>query len=40
VETSEIHVVWPPNRYLPSKTRVAIDALVAEVSPLLEPPDG
>ena len=40
VETSEIHVVWPPNRYLPSKTRVAIDALVAEVSPMLEPPNG
>ena len=40
VETSEIHVVWAPNRYLPSKTRVTIDALVAEVSPLLEAPHG
>lgn len=28
---TEIHVVWPKTRYLPSKTRVAIDALVSEV---------
>ena len=27
----EIHAVWPKSRYLPSKTRVAIDALVAEI---------
>lgn len=37
VETSEIHVVWPHSRYLPSKTRAAIDALVASVPPLLDP---
>jgi DNA-binding transcriptional LysR family regulator len=37
VETSEIHAVWPHNRYLPSKTRAAIDALVAEVPALLDP---
>ncbi|MEJ6007050.1 LysR family transcriptional regulator [Paucibacter sp. AS339] len=28
---SEIHAVWPQSRYLPSKTRVAIDALVAGI---------
>jgi DNA-binding transcriptional LysR family regulator len=37
VETSEIHAVWPHSRYLPSKTRAAIDALVAEVPARLDP---
>jgi DNA-binding transcriptional LysR family regulator len=32
----EIHAVWPHSRYLPSKTRAAIDALAAEVPPLLD----
>lgn len=27
----EIHAVWPQSRYMPSKTRVAIDALVAGI---------
>lgn len=27
---TEIHAVWPHTRYLPAKTRVAIDALVAQ----------
>ena len=35
---SEIHAVWPQSRYLPSKTRVAIDALVAHVPQLLGEP--
>ncbi len=28
---AEIHAVWPKTRYLPSKTRAAIDALVAQI---------
>ena len=28
---TEIHAVWPQAHYLPSKTRAAIDALVAEI---------
>lgn len=28
---TEIHVVWPQSHYLPTKTRAAIDALVAEI---------
>ncbi|MDB5766192.1 MAG: Transcriptional regulator, LysR family [Collimonas fungivorans] len=32
---TEIHVVWPQSRYLPTKTRVAIDALVAEIPPMM-----
>jgi DNA-binding transcriptional LysR family regulator len=31
VLATEIHAVWPQTRYLPSKTRAAIDALVAEI---------
>ena len=27
----DIHAVWPQSRYLPSKTRVAIDALAAKI---------
>jgi DNA-binding transcriptional LysR family regulator len=34
----EIHAVWPHTRYLPSKTRAAIDALVAAIPPLLAAP--
>jgi len=33
--TSDIHVVWPQTRYLASKTRVTIDALIAEVPTLV-----
>jgi len=29
--TSEVHALWPKNRHLPSKTRVAVDALVGEL---------
>lgn len=29
--TMDIHVIWPKTRYLPSKTRVAIDTLVSEI---------
>jgi DNA-binding transcriptional LysR family regulator len=31
VLATEIYAVWPQSHYLPSKTRVAIDALVAEI---------
>ena len=34
----EIHVVWPHTRYLPSKTRAAIDALAEAIPPLLSAP--
>ncbi len=36
----EIYAVWPHSHYLPSKTRAAIDALVAQIPPLLgqQPP--
>jgi hypothetical protein len=27
----DIHAVWPQSRYLPSKTRVAVDALAADI---------
>jgi DNA-binding transcriptional LysR family regulator len=37
VQWYEIHAVWPHSRYLPSKTRAAIDALAAEVPALLDP---
>jgi DNA-binding transcriptional LysR family regulator len=32
-----IHIIWPQTRYLPSKTRISIDALVAEIPALLSP---
>lgn len=35
VLATDIHVVWPRTRYLPYKTRTAIDTLVAEVAPLI-----
>lgn len=33
---SEIHVVWPQTRYLPAKTRAAIDTLVAGIPPIMD----
>jgi DNA-binding transcriptional LysR family regulator len=33
---SEIHAVWPHTRYLPAKTRAAIDVLLAQMPPLLQ----
>lgn len=33
-----IHLVWPHSRYLPSKTRAAIDALAEAIPPLLAAP--
>jgi DNA-binding transcriptional LysR family regulator len=33
---AEVHAVWPKTRYLPSKTRAAIDALVAEIPTLMD----
>ena len=38
--SQEIHVVWPKSRYLPLKTRCAIDALVAEIPTLLRAPSA
>ncbi len=35
VRSLEVHAVWPKDKYLPSKTRAAIDALVAEMPSLL-----
>jgi len=35
LESSDIHAVWPHSRYLPSKTRAAIDALARELPRLL-----
>jgi DNA-binding transcriptional LysR family regulator len=35
VETSDIHAVWPHSRYLPSKTRAAIDALAGQLPAFL-----
>ncbi len=34
---SEVHAVWPQSRYLPSKTRTAIDVLVEKVPGVLGP---
>ncbi|WP_438269552.1 LysR substrate-binding domain-containing protein [Pseudomonas indica] len=34
---TEIHAVWPQTRYLPSKIRVAIDALVEEIPARIAP---
>jgi DNA-binding transcriptional LysR family regulator len=36
VLATDIHVVWPRSRYLPYKTRTAIDALVVEIAPLID----
>ena len=35
VRPQDIHAVWPTTRYLPLKTRCAIDALVAEIPPMI-----
>lgn len=35
VLATEIHAVWPKTRYLPAKTRAAIDALAAEIPRLM-----
>lgn len=35
VLATDIHVIWPRTRYLPYKARMTIDALVAEVPPLI-----
>jgi DNA-binding transcriptional LysR family regulator len=35
---AEIYAVWPQTRYLPAKTRVAIDMLAAEIPLLMEDP--
>ncbi len=35
VRPQEIHAVWPTTRYLPLKTRCAIDALVAEIPAMI-----
>lgn len=32
---NDVHAVWPQSRYLPSKTRVAIDALVEEIPKII-----
>lgn len=32
---AEVHAVWPQSRYLPTRTRVAIDALVEKVAAVL-----
>ncbi|WP_428983455.1 hypothetical protein [Paraburkholderia phymatum] len=32
----EINVVWPRTRYMPSKTRCAIDALVEEIPAMID----
>lgn len=38
VISSGIHAVWPQTRHLPAKTRVAIDALAAQIPALVGPP--
>lgn len=35
VRPQDIHAVWPKTRYLPLKTRCAVDALVAEIPPMI-----
>jgi DNA-binding transcriptional LysR family regulator len=35
VLATDIHVVWPRTRYLPSKTRAAIDMLVEEIPSMI-----
>jgi DNA-binding transcriptional LysR family regulator len=34
-QPQDIHAVWPQTRYLSSKTRRAIDALVAEIPAMI-----
>jgi DNA-binding transcriptional LysR family regulator len=40
VLATDIHAVWPLTRYLPSKTRVAIDALAREIPEMVGYPEG
>jgi hypothetical protein len=35
VASTDIHVVWPQAKHLPSKTRVTIDALVDRIPKLI-----
>ncbi len=35
VLSTKIHSLWPQTRYLPSKPRIAIDAMVAEIPALM-----
>lgn len=37
---TDIHVVWPRSRHLPSRTRAAIDALTAEIPGMVGHDDG
>ena len=32
---NDVHAVWPQSRYLPSKTRMAIDALAEEIPKII-----
>ena len=34
-ETEQIHTLWPNTRYLPAKTRAAIDALAKEIPAMM-----
>ena len=38
VVAPDIHAIWPQTRYLPSKTRAAVDALVQQIPAILENP--
>lgn len=38
VLSTEIHAVWPQTRYLPAKTRAAIDALAAGIPSIMDGP--
>jgi DNA-binding transcriptional LysR family regulator len=40
VVSADVHAVWPQTHYLPSRTRVAIDALVAEIPAILSYPNN
>jgi DNA-binding transcriptional LysR family regulator len=40
VLATDIHAVWPQTRYLPSKTRAAIEALAKEIPEMMGSPDG
>jgi len=39
-EDTQVHAVWPRARFLPLKTRAAIDLLVQEARKALVMPDG
>jgi DNA-binding transcriptional LysR family regulator len=40
VLATDIHAVWPQTRYLPSKTRAAIEALAKEIPEMMGSPEG